>query len=165
MEMIMTITENKTIVRRYFEEAFYNPEICDQIFAPQIPWHTINRAIHPNFISTPQDEKAAFARHQTLWGGWSEVIDEMIAEDDRVMVRWSFNGSHQGEYLGIPPTHNPVSFAGIYIFRIQDGRIAEVWNLWDQLGEWQQLGILPDTGELLTQAMGSVVNSISSSED
>jgi hypothetical protein len=62
MEMIMTITENKTIVRRYFEEAFYNPEICDQIFAPQIPWHTINRAIHPNFISTPQDEKAAFAR-------------------------------------------------------------------------------------------------------
>jgi ketosteroid isomerase-like protein len=148
----MSIHENKALVRRYFEEAPYNTDICDQIFAAQIPWHALYRTTHPDFISNPQAEKAAFSRHKTLWGGWSESIDEMIAEGDRVIVRWTFNGIHQGEYLGITPTHKPVSFTGIYIFRIQDGRIAEVWNLWDQVGEWQQLGILPETSELLDQA-------------
>lgn len=150
----MPIEENKSLVRRYFEEAPYNAEICNQIFTAQIPWHALYRTARPDFISTPLAEKAAFARHQTLWGGWSESIDEMIAEGDRVMVRWTFNGIHQGEYLGIPPTHKPVSYTGIYIFRIQDGQIAEVWNLWDQMGEWQQLGILPETTALLDQAKG-----------
>ena len=149
MEVIMTITENKTLVRCYFEEAPYNTEICDQIFTTQIPWHALYRTTRPDFISTPLAEKITFARHKTLWGGWSESIDEMIAEGDRVIFRWSFNGIHQGEYLGIPPTHKPVSFTGIYIFRIQNGRIAEVWNLWDQVGESQQLGIIPETSELL----------------
>jgi hypothetical protein len=45
-----------------------------------------------------------------------------------------------------------VTFSGIYIFRIEEGRIAEVWNLWDRVGEWQQLGILPETAVILSQA-------------
>jgi hypothetical protein len=141
----MSIEENKALVRRYFEDAPFNIQICDQIFAPQVPWHALYRTAHPDFISDPQAEKTAYDRHKTLWGSWSESIDEMIAEGDRVMVRWTFRGVHEGEYMGIPPTHKPVIFSGIYIFRIQDGRISEVWNLWDQVGEWQQFSILPET--------------------
>jgi hypothetical protein len=152
-EDIVSTTENKALVRRYFEEAPYNFEVCEQIFASQLPWHALYRTNHPNFTSNPQAEKIAFARHISLWGGWSESIDEMIAEGDRVMVRWTFNGIHQGEYLGLPPTHQPISFTGIYIFRIHEGIIAEVWNLWDRVGEWQQLGILPETAVLLQQAI------------
>jgi len=62
-------------------------------------------------MSNPQDEKTAYIKHKSLWGGWSESIDEMIAEGDRVMVRWTFHGVHEGE--------------------------------------WQQLGILPETTELI----------------
>jgi hypothetical protein len=145
----MSIEENKALVKRYFEEAPYNMEICDQIFAPQIPWHALYRTTRPDFISDPQAEKTAFTRHKIIWGGWSEIIDEMIAEGDRVMVRWTFHGVHKGEYLGIHPTQRRVTFSGIYIFRIQEGRIAEVWNLWDRVGEWQQLGILPETTQVL----------------
>jgi len=152
----MSIEENKILVRRYFEEAPYHTEICDQIFAPQVAWHALYRTAQPDFVSDPKAEKAAYDRHKTLWGGWSESIDEMIAEGDRVWVRWTFNGTQQDEYLGILATHKPVSFIGIYIFRIQDGRIAEVWNLWDQLGEWQQLGILPETPDILNQAKSRV---------
>jgi len=147
----MSIEKNKALVRRYFEEAPYNIEICDQIFAPQVFWHALNHSSDPDFISDPQAEKTAYTKHKTLWGGWSESIDEMIAEGDRVMVRWTFRGMHQGEYLGIPPTNKTVTFSGIYIFRIQDNHIGEVWNLWDQVGEWQQLGILPETAEILYQ--------------
>ena len=148
----MSLESNKAVVRRYFEEAPHHAEICDQIFAPQVLWHVLYRTSQPDFVSNPVTEKAAYARHKDLWGSWCESIDEMIAEGDRVMVRWSFHGVHTGEFLGIPPTNQPLTFSGINIFRIQDNRIIEVWNLWDQVGEWQQLGILPPTDEILAQA-------------
>ncbi len=148
----MSIRENKALVRRYFDDAPYHPHVCDEIFAPQVHWHALYQTDQRDFISTPQLEKEAYTRHIALWGGWSESIDEMIAEGDRVLVRWTFRGTHSVVYLGIPPTHQTVSFSGIYIFRIVEGRIAEVWNLWDQLSEWQQIGILPGKKEILDQA-------------
>ncbi|MGE5123658.1 MAG: ester cyclase [Acidobacteriaceae bacterium] len=145
----MPLEKNKALVRRFFEDAPYHPEACHEIFAEKIPWHALYHTDHPDFVSDPQAEKEAYAHHIRLWGGWSESIDEIIAEGDRVVVRWTFRGTHQGEYLGMPPTQKPVVFSGIYIFRIAEHRIAEVWNLWDQLGEWQQLGILPTKQEIL----------------
>lgn len=139
----MPLERNKALVRRFFEDAPYHPGVCDEIFAEHLPWHALYCTDQPDYISDPAAEKAAYAHHIQLWGGWSESIDEMIAEGDRVMVRWTFHGKHEGEYLGVPPTHKQVTFSGIYIFRIANQRIAEVWNLWDQLGEWQQLGLLP----------------------
>jgi len=146
----MSIEENKALVQRYFKDAPDHPEVCDEIFTSTVHWHALYLTKNPDFITDPQKEKAAYARHKAIWGGWSESIDEMIAEGDRVMVRWTFRGTHQGNYLGISPTNKPVTFSGVYIFRIKDRRIAEVWNLWDQLGEWQQLGILPETPEILS---------------
>ena len=145
----MPLERNKALVRRFFEDAPYHPEVCEEIFAARLPWHAMYRTDQPDFFSDPQAEKTAYAHHIQLWGEWSETIDEMIAEGDKVMVRWTFHGTHQGEYLGIAPTGKPVTFCGIYIFRIAEGRIAEVWNLWDRLGEWQQLGILPGSQPIL----------------
>ena len=51
-----------------------------------------------------------------------------------------------------PPTNRQVTLSGIYVFRIADGKIAEVWNLWDRLGEMQQLGVLAETKELVAKA-------------
>jgi steroid delta-isomerase-like uncharacterized protein len=148
----MSIEENKAIVRRYFEDAPYNPAVCDEIFAEKFRWHALYHTTNPEFDSTPQDERAAYERHKKVWGDWIEVIDVMIAEGDRVMVHWAGHGKQQGEYFGVPATNKQVSLSGIYIFRIADGRIAEVWNLWDQMGEWQQLGVLPETREIIARA-------------
>jgi hypothetical protein len=99
----MSIEENKALVRCYFEDASNHPEVCDEIFTSILHWHALYRTDQPDFISDPQTEQAVYARHKTLWGGWSESIDEMIAEGDRVLVRWTFRGTHQNNYLGIPP--------------------------------------------------------------
>jgi predicted ester cyclase len=80
----------------------------------------------------------------------------MIAEGDRVMVRWSGLARHQGEYLGFDPTYKQVKLSGINIFRIADGKIVEVWSLWDRLGEWQQLGVLPDVRKAIVDARQAV---------
>ena len=145
----MSIEENKNIVRRYFEDAPYNPASCDEIFATKVRWHALYHTSNPDFDSTPEIERTAYERHKKVWGEWIETIDQMIAERDRVMVYWVGHGRQQGEYFGVPATDRAITLSGIYIFRIEDSKIVEVWNLWDQIGELQQLGVLSETKELI----------------
>ena len=147
----MSIEENKRLVRRYFEDAPRNPDACDEIFAPTFQFHAIvHTGVTPQTVeSSPEDEKAFYEHHQSVWGGWHFEIEEMIAEGDRVMVRWSSRGRHVGEVHGLPPTGKEVTNSGINIFRIADGRIAEVWDIFDRLWLWQQLGVLPDIKDVI----------------
>ncbi len=143
----MSIEENKLLVRRYFEDAPYNSDVCDEIYAPTFRFHTIQHAsITPQVVeSTPQSEKAAYEWLTQVWSvDWRMTVDEMIAEGDRVMVCWTFFGTHEGEYSGLPATHKQVTYSGINIFRIADGKIAEIWDISDRLWLWQQLGVLPE---------------------
>ena len=151
----MNAEENKKIALRYFEEAPHNPEICDEIFAPAIRFITIQRAsITAQAIdSNPRSEKAAYEWLRAVWSpDWHFSVDEVMAENDRVMVRWTFYGQQQGEYYGLRPTFKDVFYSGINIFRLVDGRIAEISDLYDRLWLWQQLGALPDTAEFIARA-------------
>ncbi len=149
----MTLEQNKVLVRRYFEDAPGNPAVCDEIFQPQFIFRSLQHVtLNAGAESTPQSEKEAYAWLRATWGDWHLAIDEMIAEADRVMVRWTFTGTQVGEYFGLPPTNRPVSYSGINIFRIVDGRIAEIEDLYDRLWLWQQLGVLPETAEFIARA-------------
>jgi len=157
----MSIEEHKALVRRYFEQAPYNPDVCDEIYAPTFHFHTIQHAsITPQVTeSTPQSEKAAYEWLKAVWSSnWRMTIDEMIAEGDRVMVRWTFNGTQVGELSGLPPTHRQVTYSGINIFRIADGKIAEIWDIYDRLWMWQQLGVLPEIKEAIAEARESMLS-------
>src|SRR3972149_6172160 len=78
----MSVEENKTLVRRYFEDAPYNPDACDEIFAPVFRFHTIQHAtINPDVDSSPQSEKAAYEWLRTVWGDWRATIDELKTEN------------------------------------------------------------------------------------
>jgi steroid delta-isomerase-like uncharacterized protein len=148
------VQENKRLVRRYYEDAPYNPEACDEIFASSFQFHAIVHAdLTPQVVvSDPESEKAFYQRRKRIWGGWRIAIEEMIAEGDRVVVRWSSRGTHQAEVHGLPPTGKEVTNSGVNIFRIEDGKIAEVWDIFDRLWLWQQLGVLPNLRDALAQA-------------
>ena len=77
----MSIEENKRLVRRYFEDAPRNPDACDEIFAPTFQFHAIvHTGVTPQTVeSSPEDEKAFYEHHQSVWGGWHFKIEEMIA--------------------------------------------------------------------------------------
>ena len=152
----MSIEGNKILVRRYFEDARYDPNICDEIFAPHFQFHTIQRAsITPQSVeSDPQSEKAAYEWLTTVWSSnWRMTVDEMIAEGDRVMVRWTFSGTQVGEYSGLLPTNKAITYSGINIFRIENGKIAEIWDISDRLWLWQQLGVLPEIRDAITAVL------------
>ena len=151
----MSIEENKRLARRYFEDAPYHPEACEEIFAPVFKFHTIQHAsiTAQTNESTPREEIQNFEWFRSVWtSNWRITVDEMIAENDRVMVRWTFSGTHVGEFAGLPATNKEVSYAGINIFRIADGKIAEIWDIFDRLWMWQQLGVLPDIKEAIARA-------------
>src|SRR3972149_349379 len=157
----MSVEQNKALARRYFEDAPLNPDVCDEIFAPSFRFHTLQRAsITPQVVdSNPPSEKAAYEWLRTVWSSdWRITVDEMIAEDDRVMVRWEFYCIHRGELSGLPPTHKPVTYSGINIFRMAGGKIAEVWDIFDRLWMWQQLGVLPDIKEAIAQTRESMLS-------
>jgi ketosteroid isomerase-like protein len=150
----MTLEENKAIVRRYFEDAPRNPEVCDEIFQPRFTFRSIQHVtMNSEAESTPQDEKGVYVWLHAVWGDWRFMVDEIIAEDNRVVVHWTFTGTQQGEYLSLPPTHKPVTYSGINIFRIVDGKIAEISDIYDRLWLWQQLGVLPETKTFIAEAM------------
>jgi predicted ester cyclase len=152
----MSVERNKALARRFFEEAPQNPSICDEIFAPAFQFHAIHHVSDDSDLtSTPQYEKEAYERHKSIWGDWQTTIEEIVAEGDRVVVRWTHYGMQQGEYYGLPPTGKQVSWSGISIFRMAENKIAEVWNIFDRLWLWQQLGVLPELKKAIATAKES----------
>jgi steroid delta-isomerase-like uncharacterized protein len=152
--------EGKALVRRYFEDAPSNPASCDEIFAPRFQFHSLQRAsVTPQVMeSTPQSEKVAYEWLRTVWGDWRMTIDEMIAEGDRVVVLWTFHGTQQGEFYGLPATGRPVTYSGINVFRIDGGKIVEIWDIYDRLWLWQQLGVLPEVQDAIAAATGAMLS-------
>jgi steroid delta-isomerase-like uncharacterized protein len=82
----------------------------------------------------------------SAWAAFPDMritIQDLIAEDDRVAKIWSLEATHQGEFAGIAPTGQRITWSGITIYRIRDDRVAEcVWQT-DALGLLSQLGAIP----------------------
>jgi len=71
------------------------------------------------------------------------TIEDVISEGDRLVVRWTNSGTHVGDFLGIPATNKSFSVAGMDIYRVSEGKLAEHWHVVDQLSMLQQLGLIP----------------------
>jgi steroid delta-isomerase-like uncharacterized protein len=70
------------------------------------------------------------------------AVEDVIAEGDKLVSRNTVTGTHQGEYMGRPPTGRSVTYNEIFIFRFADGRIAETWGVVDVLSQMRQLGVI-----------------------
>jgi steroid delta-isomerase-like uncharacterized protein len=70
------------------------------------------------------------------------TVEDIIAEGDKVVVRNTVTGTHRGEYMGLPPTGKSVTYNEIFIFRFDNGRIAETWGVVDVFAQMKQLGVI-----------------------
>ncbi|MFC6896960.1 ester cyclase [Nonomuraea dietziae] len=71
------------------------------------------------------------------------TVEDVIAEGDKVVCRNTVTGTHQGEYMGLPPTGKSITYSEIFIVRFADGRFAEIWGVVDVASQMRQLGMLP----------------------
>ena len=140
----MSTEENKAVVRRYYEEVLN----AGNINALQ-ELAVVQYAEHDPLPGQGNGLEGLEQRVQMLRGAFRPhfTIEDVIAEQDKVVVRWTNRGTHVGEFLGIPPTGKHFTIAGIDIHRLSDGKMAEHWHVVDQLGQLQQLGLIPQPAE------------------
>ena len=115
--------ENKAITRQLIEELFNtgNQEIADGVLAAGYVDHSPS---YPG-LPGPENLKRAVAEWRLAFPDTRNVIEDMVAEGDRVAVRWTTHATHRGEFMGIAPTGNRISVTSFGIFRLSDGKIAE----------------------------------------
>ena len=137
------VTRNKATFRR-FHDAVNSGDA-------QLIAQTIDEVVEPDVrIGTPLpiDATGAQALKQvwtTLLRAYPDLhvaVEDLIAEADKLVSRNVVTGTHQGEYLGLPPTGRSVTYNEIFIFRFEDGRIAETWGVVDVLAQLRQLGAI-----------------------
>ena len=135
------VDENKEIVSRFVEEFKNNAnhDIVDELFTPDFVHHLKD----PNL---PPGREAIKLLGQSIVTGFPDVkatVEDLLADGDNVIERTTARATHTGEFNDIPPTGNPVVWTEIHIYRLQDGKIIELWSEIDLLGLLVQLGAIP----------------------
>jgi steroid delta-isomerase-like uncharacterized protein len=138
----MSVAPNIASARRFVLE--HNQEeymrSLDELLAPDCAVHEylpglpnpMNREVYNHFL-------AAF---RSALPDIGNTIEDVISDGDNVVVRWTGSGTHTGgDLMGIPANGRPVVAHGVYILRFASGKIAEVWNHWDNLNVVQQLEV------------------------
>ena len=136
------LESHKSLVNRWFEEVWNKgrAEAVDEMFAPDGIAHGLSGEAE-NPLKGPGDFKLFHESFRGAFPNIEVVVEDMIAEGDKVAARCSVRGKHAGDYLGVVATNAPVDFTGVAIVRIKDGRIVEAWNNFDFLKMNQQIGI------------------------
>ncbi len=121
----MSIDNNKAIIRRVFDEALNQGqlELVDQLFTSDFVDHST-----PEQAPGPTGVKSFFASVRTGFPDIRVTINDIIAEDTRVAVRTTWQGTHMGRYAGNEPTGKRISGTLMQIFHLENGQIVEEWN-------------------------------------
>ena len=129
---------NKSIVQRYWEGKWNERrlEILDELQTPDVVYHGTSEKIHGL-----EEYKMAYNYYRSALHNTRIEIIKLIAEGDLVMSRVELYGTHNGDLGDIPPTGNELQVSAFTVFRLVDGKIAEEWEVIDQLRMMMQLGM------------------------
>jgi steroid delta-isomerase-like uncharacterized protein len=141
----MSTEENKAVVRRIYEEMSKGKEAAiaatEDLCAPAYVWHgpfgDMDMAAMKQFVPA----------WYTAFPDSHAAVEDLIAEGDKVVQRYTVRATHQGEFMGVPATGKVVTLTGIIISRFAGGKIVEDWDNPDMLGFMQQLGAIPQMAQ------------------
>jgi steroid delta-isomerase-like uncharacterized protein len=134
----MSIEENKALVRRWVEEVWNQGrlDVLDELYTPDWVGHfPVSGELHGSAAHKQLGERFRQAFPEARY-----VVADLVAEGDRVVLRYSARGTHRGSLHGEAPTGREVVQTGINIYRVADGRLAEQWAQFDLAGMLQQMG-------------------------
>ncbi|MFQ5552259.1 MAG: ester cyclase [Thermoplasmata archaeon] len=130
---------NKTLVREFLEEAWNkgNLSFVDEHFSEDFVPHFLP----PNLPANREGLKQYISMWQNAFPDFHGRVEDVIAEGDRVVLRWDFQGTNKGAFMGVPATGKEGRVTGVSTFRLADGKVAEAWAESDALGLLVQLGL------------------------
>jgi steroid delta-isomerase-like uncharacterized protein len=137
----MGIEENKRVIERHFEEIWneYRLEVVGELVSSDY-------FTHSPVPGQPQGIEGFSFAVRTVREGFPDMVitvEDLIGEEDKVVARLTATGTHTGKLGPIEPTGRKATWSGIRIFRMEAGKIAEHWAIWDDVSLGRQLGILP----------------------
>ena len=137
----MSRQQNVTNIRRFVDEVFNGRKFdaLDELYQPDAYDHNML----PGLPQGPAGRRAMLGIYLAAFPDMRLSAEDIVAEEDRVALRWRIQGTHQGELMGIPATGKAVDITGAVIRRYADGKVAEHWEVFDQVGMLQQLGVIP----------------------
>jgi predicted ester cyclase len=139
--------DNTALVRRFVDEVQSggNTDLIDEICSPEF----VNHSAPPGLPADREGIKILTTMFKGAFPDSYFTVEDMIAEGDKVVTRKTFHGTHEGEFMSIPPSGRIVNVSLIDVVRISDGKVVEHWSVGDDLGMMQQLGVIPKPGERL----------------
>jgi steroid delta-isomerase-like uncharacterized protein len=143
--MSTTVQENEAVVRRYYEawnDADF--EVLKEIIAADAESHS---PFGPDVPPGPEGEQQEIDLYHSGFSDAKIDVEDVVASGDKVAVRWTGTGTHDGEFMGIEPTDREVEVVGFSVSQLEDGKIIESWGLFDAFGLMQQLGVVEVPGE------------------
>jgi len=139
----MSTEENKALVRRAIEDLNQgNFGEADEYFTPNFVYHD---AANPHVHSREEYKQFLTNMQASLSGQYT--IEDLIAEGDKVVARYTARAIHREQWRGIPPTGKHVVITGTNTYRFAEGKVAEMWQNADTLSLLQQLGVIPVSGQ------------------
>ncbi len=137
------IEKNKDFIQTFTENFWNKHDIA-----------VIEKYIASDFIIHFDDGDQNFEQYKGICQAYFAAFPDMhittndvLAEGDKVVKVWTMNGTNKGDFMGIPATGMPIVVKGMEVFRIENGKIAELWISMDNLGLLKQLGVIPPMGE------------------
>ena len=136
--------ELKAVVRRFGEEIWHKGRLdaIEEFIAPNYVRHTSHYREGGHDVHGPEGARQSIAAFRAAFPDVHFTEDDILVDGDKVVVRWTFRGTHRGAFLGVAPTGKQVTFTGINIYRIANGKIVERWANEDAISLYQQLGLL-----------------------
>lgn len=133
--------KNKSLLRRMVDEIVIrgNLDRMEDFFAPN---HVVHDPANPARDGSINGMKHFFEMSGKIFKVKEYLIDEMIAENDLVVYRWTMKSDHIGTFMGVPSTGKEITTTGMEMFRLMDGKIAETWIISDISAIMGQLGLL-----------------------
>jgi steroid delta-isomerase-like uncharacterized protein len=136
--------ENKEKVRRFMEEAFGQgkTEVLDEVVDPDfVCWDPNSETGEIRGLDTIKGEVGYF---QSAFPDFFWRVEDQVAEGEKVTTRYTFGGTHQGEFFGVPASGRRVEISGINVDRFEGGKLVEEWASYDLLGGLSQIGAIPE---------------------
>lgn len=138
----MSSETNKAIVKRYIEEVWNNGrlDLMEELFVEDATEHGIPQI--PG-LSGRDSLKAIIGGAREILADIQLTLHDLMAEGDKVVARYSYQATHQGEFMGVPGTGKTLTTTGAAIYRLAGAQIVELWNFPDNVSIMQQLGLVP----------------------
>ena len=135
--------ENKQLGKRWFEEVWNQGRVgaIDELLSPEAVGFGL--AETGTEIRGPESLKPFVRNLRDAFPDMHIDLEDMVAEGDKVAIRFRVTGTHRGSGLAFLPTQRSIDITGMTIIQIANGKLLHGWNNWDQLGMLQQLGMAP----------------------